>query len=74
MRAKSSKPPRIFQWDAIDASADLWDQNVLRTFEMAIRHKRRATGTELESFLSLDSFSLTFKFFFGPSPPLGGAA
>ena len=51
-------------------------QNVLKTFEMAIRHNRRTTRTESESFLSLDLFSLSFKNIFlvlfrggGRSPP-----
>ena len=35
-------------WDAVDTSRDLWGQNVLETFEMAIRHKQRSTRTELE--------------------------
>jgi len=51
----------MFQWDAVDFSPDLWGQNVLKTFEMAIRHNRRTTRTELESFLTLDLLSLTFK-------------
>jgi len=37
---------------------DLRGQNVLKTFKMAIRPKRRKTRTELESFVSLDLFSL----------------
>jgi len=65
----------MFQWDAVDFSPDLWGQNVLKTFEMAIRHNRRTTRTELESFLALDLLSLTFKNIFlvllrgGRSPP-----
>ena len=51
----------MFQWDAVDTGPDLGDHNVLETFEMAIRHKRRTTRTELESFLSLDLFLLKFK-------------
>jgi len=51
----------MFQWDAVDFSPDLWGQNVLKTFEMAIRHNRRTTRTELESFPALDLLSLTFK-------------
>ena len=31
----------MFQWDAVDTSHDLGGQNVLKTFEMAIRHKRQ---------------------------------
>ena len=50
-------------WDAVDTSLDFGSQNVLKTFEMAIRHNKRPTRTKLEreSFLSLDLFSLTFK-------------
>jgi len=52
----------MFQWDAVDTSPDLWGQNVLKTFEMAIRHNRLTRRTELgRVFLSLDLFSLTFK-------------
>jgi len=38
----------VFQWDASDATFDLGGQNVLRTFEMAIRHYRRTTRTGLQ--------------------------
>ena len=38
----------MFQWDAVDNSPDVGGQNVLRTLEMAIRHYRRTTRTELE--------------------------
>jgi len=48
-------------WDAVDTSPDLGGQNALKTFEMVIRHDRRPTRTELESCLSLNLFSLTFK-------------
>jgi len=44
----ASKPPRTSQWDAVDTSPDLKSQNVLKTFEMAIRNNRRTTRTELE--------------------------
>jgi len=68
MHAKSSKPPTTFQWDAVDTSPDIWGQNVLRTVEMAIRHKRRTTRTasERESLLSLVYFHLRSKIFSGP--------
>ena len=46
--AKSSKPPGMFQWDFVDTSPDLAGQNVRKTFEMAGRHSRRTTRTELE--------------------------
>ena len=42
---------RMPQWDAVGTSPDLGHQNVLKTFEMAIRHNRRTTRTELESFM-----------------------
>jgi len=48
-------------WDAVDTSPDLGGQNAVKIFEMAIRHDRRPTRTQLESFLSLNLFSLTFK-------------
>jgi len=49
--------------DAVDTSPDLGSQNVLATFEMAIRHDRRPDDTNgtRERFLSLDLFSHTFK-------------
>jgi len=60
MHTKSSKPLRMFQWDAIDTNPDLGGQNVLKTVEMAIRHNSRRTRTESESFRSLDLFWVTF--------------
>jgi len=47
-QAKSSKPPRMFQWDAVDTSPVFWGQNVLKIFEMTTRHNRRTTRTELD--------------------------
>ena len=41
-------------------------QNVLKTIETAIRHNRRATQMDLESFLSLDLFSPTLQNISGP--------
>ena len=38
----------MFQWDAVDTSPDLESQNVIKTFEMAIRHDRRTIRTKLE--------------------------
>jgi len=38
----------MFQWDAVDTSPGLGGQNVFKTFEMAIRHNRWTTRTELE--------------------------
>ena len=40
----------MFQWDAVDTNPDLEGQNVIKSFEMAIRHNRRTTRTELQSF------------------------
>jgi len=54
----------MFQWDAVDTSPDLGGQNVFKTFEMAIRHNRWTTRTELE-FLFPDLFSVTFKKIYG---------
>jgi len=42
-------------------------QNVLKIFEMTIRHNRWTTRTEPDSFLSLDLFSLRSKIFLSPS-------
>jgi len=63
----------MFQWDAVDTSPD-WGggQNVLKTIETAIRHNRRTTQTDLESFLSLDLFSPTLQNIFGPLTGGGG--
>ena len=41
-------PPRMFQCDAVDTSPDLGVKISSKTFEMAIRHNRRTTRTELE--------------------------
>ena len=60
-------PIRMFLWNAIDTSLDLWSRNVLKISKMAIRHNRRTTRMELKSFMSLDLFSLTLKIFFWPS-------
>ena len=40
----------MFQWAVVDTGPDLGGggQNVLKTFEMAIRNNRRTTRTELE--------------------------
>jgi len=48
LKLRTRNHPRMFQWDAVDTSPDSWDQNVLKTFEMAIRHNRQTTRTELE--------------------------
>jgi len=52
----------MFQWDAVDTSPDLGSQNLKypRNLRNGHRHTRWTTRTELESFLSLDLFSLTF--------------
>jgi len=68
----------MFQWDAVDTNPDLEGQNVIKSFEMAIRHNRRTTRTELQSFF-VAGFILTDvqKYFFlaflwggGRAPPL----
>jgi len=65
---KSSKPARMFQWDTVDTSPDLVGQNVLKTFEMAIRHNRWKTRMELESvFCRWTYCHLCSKIFFWPS-------
>jgi len=55
----------MFQWDAVDTNPDLEGQNVIKSFEMAIRHNRRTTRTELLSFF-VAGFILTDvqKYFF----------
>jgi len=57
----------MFQWNAVDTSPDVGDQNVLETFEMAIWHKRRTAQTELEFSVTGFLLSLTFKNIFWPS-------
>jgi len=47
----------MFQWDAVDTSPDLGSKTVLKTFEMAIRHNRRTTRTELQ--FSVDGLIFT---------------
>jgi len=56
----SLKPARIFQWDVVDrpTSPDSGDQNVLKTFEMAIRHNRLTTRMEIE--FSVAGFIFTY--------------
>ena len=56
--AKSHKPSRMLQWNAVDTSPDVGGQNVLETFEMAIWHKRRTAQTELE--FSVTGFTFTY--------------
>ena len=48
----------MFQWDAVDTSPDLGSRHILKTFEMAIRHIRRTTRTELE--FSVAGFIFTY--------------
>jgi len=58
----------MFQWDAVDTGPDLGSQNVHETFEMAIRHNRRTTRTELERvFCRRIYFHLRSKILFWPS-------
>jgi len=57
----------MFQWDAVDTSPDLGGQNVLKTFEMAIRHYRRTTWTELERVFCCSIFFTYIEvYFYGP--------
>ena len=71
----ASKPPRMFQWDAVDTSPDLWSQSVRKPFKMAVRHNRRTTQTKLRRvFCRWIYFHLRSKIFFwfsygGGSPP-----
>jgi len=62
---KSSKPARMFQWDAAATSG----QNVLKTFEMAIRHSRRNYFFSVAGFI----FHHVQKYFSGPLFFGGGA-
>ena len=39
MHAKSSKPPRMFQWDAVATSPDLWIKNSFTITESALVHQ-----------------------------------
>ena len=58
----------MFQWDAVDTNPDLEGQNVIKSFEMAIRHNRRTTRTELERvFCRRIYFHLRSKILFWPS-------
>jgi len=59
--------PSMFQRDADDTSPDLRAQHVLKTFEMAIRRKRRTTRTELRVFCRWVYFHLYSKIFLWPS-------
>ena len=54
-------------FSGMPASLDLGGQNVVKTFEMAIRHKRRTTRTELERVLCVAGFIFTHvqKYFSG---------
>jgi len=57
----------MFQWDAVDISRDLLGQNVLKIFELATRHNKRTTRTELErereSFRRWNYFNLHWKIY-----------
>jgi len=37
LKLRTRNHPRIFQWDAVDASTDSGGKNVLKTFEVAVR-------------------------------------
>jgi len=73
-KLRTSKPPRMFQWDAVDTSPDLGGHSVVEPFEMAVRHNRRTTRTEIE--FSLAGFIFTYVqdilwlSYRGASPPL----
>jgi len=55
------------QWDAVDTSPDLGGQNILKTFKIAMRCKRRTTRTELERvFRRWLYFHLRSEIIFGP--------
>ena len=72
--AKSSKPPGMFQWDAVDTSPDLAGRNVRKTFEMAIPHDGQTTRTELERVFRrwIYFHSRSKKIFSGPLTGVGG--
>ena len=63
---------------AVDTSPDLGGggQNILETFEMAIRHNGPTTRTELDSFFSVTGSIFTYvqKYFSGPLIGGGGRA
>jgi len=61
----------MFQWDAVDTSPDLGSRHILKTFEMAIRHIRRTTRTELE--FSVAGFIFTYVQKYFPGSLRGGA-
>jgi len=65
----------MFQWDAVDTGPDLGgSQNVLKTFEMAIRHNSRTTRSKLERvFCRWVYFYLRSQICFWPSYGGGGA-
>jgi len=60
----------MFQWDAVDTNPDLEGQNVIKSFEMAIRHNRRTTRTELQSFFVADVLKYFSGFLMGASAPI----
>ena len=68
LKLRVRNQPSLPQWDAVDTGPDLRCQNVLTTFETAIRHNRRTTQTELEKvFCRWIYFHLHSKIFFWPS-------
>jgi len=56
----------MFQWDAVDTttSPDLGGQDVVKTFEIAIRYNTRTTRMELEFFVAGFIFTYVHKYFF----------
>jgi len=65
--AKSSKLPRMFQWDAVDTSPDLGG------VKLAIRFNEQTARTELDRvFCRWIYFHLRSKIFFWPSYAGGG--
>ena len=74
MHAKSSKPPRMFQCDAVDISRDLGGKMSSKPSKWLFNVKGGRHERIRESFLSLDLFSLKFKnilwpYYGGQSPP-----
>jgi len=74
MHAKSSKPPRMFQCDAVDISRDLGGKMSSKPSKWLFNVKGGRHERIRESFLSLELFSLKFKnilwpYYGGQSPP-----
>ena len=66
--SKSSKPPRMFQCDAVDTSPDLEAKIVLKTVAMAIWHKKADDMNGIrESFVTGFIFTYVQNIFLWPS-------